>query len=130
MGWMGGYRTKKEMVNYLNYFEHDSDRFYRTLKSKNVRERGVDILWQLNEVVALRDLSCGMKKGDRKRFILCVMLEKTYQGDWAYKSVSEECGPVFYSCPKEWLNEVPVPNDEYAKAWREKVLACRGGAKR
>lgn len=40
-------------------------------------------------------------------------------GDWGYKSLSEACHPYYYKCPKSYLNQVPVANQD----WRDMVLA-------
>lgn len=50
-------------------------------------------------------------------FIGCYLLTH-YKGDWGYKPLEESMHPYYYSCPKSWLNSVPVVDAE----WREGVV--------
>lgn len=45
--------------------------------------------------------------------------------DGAHKEMDEVCGPYYYNCPVEWLDEVPQPDHTYAagyaSGWRAEV---------
>lgn len=56
----------------------------------------------------------------KKKSIILFLLGKKL-GDWGYKDITEEMGPVEYDCPLSFLDFVPEPNTTYAKGWRKKV---------
>jgi hypothetical protein len=41
--------------------------------------------------------------------------------DGAHKEIDEACGPYYYGCPVEWLDEVPAPKGDSAATWRAEV---------
>jgi len=58
--------------------------------------------------------------GDGEKFILCYLMRyqnSRWGGGWGYKGMCESEHPFYYSCPKGYLEMVPVACQE----WREKV---------
>ena len=51
-----------------------------------------------------------------------VILTRVKDGDFAYKTIHEAEGPVYYDCPPKVLKLLTATEDENAKEWREK---CR-----
>ncbi len=49
-------------------------------------------------------------------------LIKKERGEYALKTMDETWGPSYYSCPISFFAIVACPDNEIAKAWREKVF--------
>ena len=56
------------------------------------------------------------------RTILCDLLEFRKADGWGHKSLDEGMSPYYYSCPVSFFKLAPVPYNEYARKWREKVI--------
>lgn len=117
MGWMSGWNSRSELVNYLTEpqtFEQDGHK--HTLRVVKKCFRGNN-LWTIME-----RLVDGQQVD---KFIVLFMLQRWggYNG-WAYKDVEETCGPTYYNCPVSWFDEVPDPGS-YATEWREKVRKAK-----
>lgn len=52
-----------------------------------------------------------------EKYILCTLLQPGY-GGYGYKSIMEKEGPYYWDCPVEYLDMVPVANQE----WRDCIL--------
>jgi len=52
--------------------------------------------------------------------ILCDLLRKD-DGAWGHKGMEETMGVYYYDCPISYLYEVPIPDNDNARKWREKV---------
>lgn len=53
---------------------------------------------------------------EKDRFIGLTIWDGHY-----HKEMEEAVGPYYYGCPVEWLDLVPCPETDWARAWREKV---------
>lgn len=51
------------------------------------------------------------------KYIGCDLLK--FSNGWGYKDMEESVGPCYYTCPKSYLEMVPVKNQE----WRDQVMA-------
>ena len=60
-------------------------------------------------------------------FIVLYLLSSSKDG-WGYKSMSEDMGPYYYTCPTTWFAKYPTSN-ETARRWRE-ACAREAGKKR
>lgn len=65
-----------------------------------------------------------------RRFIgLDLMAGGGKDSGWGYKGLSESCGPSAIDCPVSFFADVSVPEGDYAKGWREKVIANQAAQK-
>jgi hypothetical protein len=56
------------------------------------------------------------------KFIGCDLLQYYNRDDaWGYKDMCESMGPHYFSCPLSYLDDVPMPDSEYAPEWRRGV---------
>lgn len=101
MGWLIGWRTKREVIAHLN---QDVGEKAKLIKSC---VRG-DVLWQVIET----------PKG---RFIACNILGGSKSEGFGYKDLCETMGVHRYSCPLSYLELVPDPCSEFSTPWREEV---------
>ena len=51
------------------------------------------------------------------------------ESGWGYKGMSEDCGPYQLNCPLSLLEKADPPMSDYAKEWRNKVLAANSKQK-
>jgi hypothetical protein len=70
-----------------------------------------NILWTVWEITH--------NDGKSKRFIGCDIIQFYGDNGWGYKDMEESSHPFYYSCPKSYLDMVPVANQE----WRDEVMA-------
>jgi hypothetical protein len=111
MGWLYGWKSRDEIVAHLL----NEPTTYTTLASKRTSEGGESVLWAVHEVAV------GQEKAGTK-FLVCYLIGYDRRdGTYGYKDMGEECGPCYYSCPLAYLDMVPEPEGEYAKAWRTNV---------
>jgi len=126
MGWMSGWHSRAELVDYLTRdqrADHEDGRSttWRVLKKAF---RGNNLWTVIERIDSLHgDVT------DSDRFICLFMLQRAGDGTWAYKDVSASAGPVYYNCPTSWFNEVPVDGD-YDRRWREACLESASRRKR
>jgi hypothetical protein len=59
---------------------------------------------------------------EQKRFIYFGLIKKE-MGEFALKTMSEDMGPSYYSCPVKFFTMAGPATSEYAKAWRESIIA-------
>jgi hypothetical protein len=113
MGWTvpGNIRTKADMIAYLK--RNSNDGTHTLLASAVVGSS----FWYVSEYTN--------EHGERRRFIgVDVMQTGTREDpDWAYKPMSESCGPVVCDCPLRFLAMAPEANPE----WRARVREHHAG---
>jgi hypothetical protein len=68
-----------------------------------------NVLWTVEEITAATD-------GSKSRIIGCYLLQRSQEG-WGYKPMTEEDGPVYYTCPLSYLEIA----EELDPKWREHV---------
>lgn len=68
-----------------------------------------NVLWTVWEITAAAD-------GSKHLSIGCDLLVRDADG-WGYKPSTEDCGPLYYTCPLSYLEMVPEVNPE----WRQQV---------
>lgn len=62
--------------------------------------------------------------GEKKRFILCDLLEYRRDVDgWGYKDMCESMHPYYYDCPLKYLGMVPDTSEGACAEWRKEVRA-------
>lgn len=59
---------------------------------------------------------------EQKRFIYFGLIKKE-MGEFALKTMSEDMGPSYYSCPVKFFTMAGPATSEYAKSWRESIIA-------
>lgn len=130
MGWMSGWHSRAELVDYLireQRTDH-SDGRSTTWKVLKRAFRGNN-LWT---VIERSDHADGQVV-DSFKFICLFMLHRHKdcdgQVDWAYKDVSASMGPNYYSCPTSWFRDVPI-DGEYDRQWRQDCLESESRRKR
>jgi hypothetical protein len=102
------WKTKKDVVNELT---HDLARSgFNVLGQKGAAE-GV---WYLIE-----------KNGEKT--IYFGKIEKN-RGEFFLKTMSEDMGPYYFTCPLKFIEKASEPKSEYAQAWREKVRTYHAAA--
>ena len=105
MGWLITQgQTKAELIEHLT--EGDAN-----LRTHRKCVRG-NVLWTIQE---------NLKYPGLGRFIVAYLMVHDPGYGWGYKPVDESMGPADLSCPVSYLDEVPVPNSEFAAPWRERV---------
>ena len=57
-----------------------------------------------------------------QRWIMCDLL-RYHRDGWGYKDIEESMGPCYYSCPKKYLDMVPLNQFGGNAEWRALVLA-------
>lgn len=106
MGWLFGWKTKLDLIKHC-----EGSTFYtpgyKALKHRLLRNNH----WTL------------LERPDGSITISLEMLSHD-GGDWGYKGVSEDMGPYQLDCPISFLQQASDPQSEYAKEWREKVMAA------
>lgn len=113
MGWLFSQgQTRSELIARRNK-EWETE----THKGKTIRHaaRG-NVLWAIREVT-------DKTTGKIDTYIACDLMQGQRGYGWGYKDMSEDMGPHYYTCPLSYLEQVPAPNGEYSKGWREKVKA-------
>lgn len=70
-----------------------------------------------------------VRRPDGSVFITLDLIAKERNGGWGYKGLSEDMGPCEKNCPPTLLKMCTEPQSEYAKNWREKVLAYHAAKK-
>lgn len=113
MGWLFSSGTRSELIASLIRTQ-DTDRFHcETLKHTL---RG-NVLWSVARFTAKQD-NHALAAGQSTLMIRCDLLRRS-AGEWGCKSLSEDDGPYYYSCPLSYLAMVPVRSP----GWREQVMA-------
>jgi len=114
MGWLfiQNY-TRRDLIDHLVRFQKNEHGTWNTLRHCT---RG-NVLWAVVEVTR-------NEPAQVEKFIACILLQKSverHEGhktvSWGYKDMSESMGPCYYTCPKSYLEDVPVANE----SWRQKV---------
>jgi len=83
------------------------------------------VLWTVWERTFTRN---GVEGRPTERWIGCDLL-KYYRGapyrdqGWGYKDMEESMGPCYYSCPKKYLDMVPLDQAGTNPEWRRMVQA-------
>ena len=86
MGTFGGYRSRTEIRNELT--QHGT----------------YDSCWVGNDLWIIYD-----GPSMTVPFISLAIVTRVAPDDWTYKPIDEMCGPYRHSCPKSYLDRVPVP---------------------
>ncbi|PAU54105.1 hypothetical protein BZL41_22825 [Pseudomonas sp. PIC25] len=119
MGWLYSNRTLDHLLNDL------LEQYDRPDASREVLEHALcdddgyrHILWSVIRLVPKQDgLISGVAAGQSYTFIGCDLID-SYQGQWGYKSLSEQVHPYFYNCPLHFLDLAP---DGINEEWRRYV---------
>lgn len=113
MGWDAGYSSRdrivEEILDQLDCLAH-----------RLIREKGLDVLWTVSEFGT---------EDHPDRIILCFLIKKFgIQRDeitseredvgWGYKDMSESMGPMYWSCPLEFLDMAKSADEEWRKSVR------------
>jgi hypothetical protein len=104
MGWTScqNWQNKKQIVNELmNDYQRSG---FKILGQKTTNEG----LWLV------------VQKENVKPFISFDLIKKE-KGQFFVKSLSEDCGPFYYSCPIKFFELAPEAVSKSALEWREKV---------
>lgn len=114
MGWtfIPSITDKADMVSY-RIRRQENDKFIWNTIAHSLRG---NVLWMVVQRYS-------KETGEVIHYILCNLLQKERNSGWGYKEMSESEGPMYYSCPIKFFKMVPVPPNDWAKEWREKVLA-------
>lgn len=109
MGWLYNrcWQTKADLVRHLTGPGYGGEH----LRCLRHALRG-NVLWTVHE----RRTDDGVR-----RFIGCFLLGRQADVGWGYKDMDESMGPCYHTCPLAYLDEVPCPDNEYARQWREQV---------
>ena len=51
-------------------------------------------------------------------WISCYLM-RSRRGEWGYKAMSEDCGPLYFTCPPAFLKVAPVVDPEWREGVRE-----------
>lgn len=77
------------------------------------------VLWSVFERTFVRD---GKPVASAQRWIQCDLLKYSKWDDgWGYKDMDESMHPFYYSCPKKYLELVPIETFGGNAEWREQV---------
>ena len=120
MGYSSGWRSKRSLEHDLIHDWETTDQSARCLKKV---WKGL-VLWTVweHEVFAT---------GKRHRYIRCdacnrFKADKDSDVEWGHKATTEDMGPIYYTCPLSFFDDVPDPGG-YATEWRAR---CREYARR
>lgn len=75
------------------------------------------VLWSVRERKFVKD---GQSSEPEQRWISCDLL-RCEAGEWGYKDMEESIHPFFYSCPRGYLDLVPIEKYGGHAEWRELV---------
>lgn len=112
MGWTGSYewRNRADVAREVTApFGAPGETQHETLRQC---WRGTN-LWTVHQTTA--------PDGEVARFVVLYMVQKGRDGEYCYKDISEECGPMDVNCPLAYLELCTEAEGRYAKAWRFKV---------
>lgn len=109
MGWLFSHYSKKDLLEEILQDRSEGERVNRVLRHSL---RG-QTLYTLHET--------GLE-GETTKWIGVFRLAKQ-DGMWGYKDMDESMGPIDYDCPLYMLKEADPPANEYARQWREEVVA-------
>ena len=114
MGWLFGWRSRKELVQHL--IEGNGP---KTLKHCSVGTN----LWCVHETMMTKD-----GHDDNVRWACIYLIKGPPYGrednhGWGYKDVDETMGPYETSFPCTWLELLTPTASKYANEWRAKVKA-------
>lgn len=77
------------------------------------------VLWSAFERTFSRDSE---QTEPEQRWIQCDLLQYSRSDDgWGYKDMDESMHPYYYSCPKKYLELVPLETYSGIAEWREQV---------
>jgi hypothetical protein len=76
------------------------------------------VLWTVWERVFTKD---GQQTKPTARWIGCDLLRYQTGYGWGYKDMEESMHPYYYSCPKKYLDLVPIDQFGGCEKWREGV---------
>lgn len=76
------------------------------------------VLWSVWERTFTTD---GAEAQPTERWIQCDLLQYQRDYGWGYKDMEESMGPYYYSCPKKYLDMVPLDRYGGNAEWREEV---------
>lgn len=107
MGWLFGWRTRRELINHLvKELNNEHHKLHKHCFVGNT-------MWGVIE-----DLRSNQK------VVLCILMagRNHSRHGWGYKDMDETMGPCETSCPVSYLElATPPPKGEYVQPWREKV---------
>lgn len=78
------------------------------------------VLWSVWERTFTKD---GEETQPTERWIQCDLLQYQRDYGWGYKDMEESMGPYYYSCPRKYLDMVPLDRFGGNTEWREEVMA-------
>ena len=102
MGWLYGWKSKQALVTHLSRPEQ--------FGSCTLIENTVvgNCHWYLVEI----------QEDEGPRKVIGVDLMNGTPGDWGYKPLSEDMGPLEITCPLGYLEKADEPRSEAARKWR------------
>tara|TARA_R110002111_G_scaffold18931_1_gene46183 strand:+ start:33673 stop:34107 length:435 start_codon:yes stop_codon:yes gene_type:complete len=77
------------------------------------------VLWSVWERTFTKD---GTESSPNQRWIQCDLMRHQNGDGWGYKDIEESMGPYYFSCPKIYLEMVPIEQYGGNEEWREQVL--------
>ena len=124
MGWFGSNMSRKELIADLTAVSaHDDEHSRVTIKHCYRGNAYSGILWSVVEaklvITKAFNLSVAGEVATR-RYIHCDLMQ--YRGGmWWHKPMVEASHPLYYSCPKKYLQLVPDDAPNTCAEWRAKV---------
>jgi len=123
MGWLFRHCTRKDLIA-----ERSKDWERETPEGVTVKTtclahcyRGgafAGVLWAVLERTFSRN---GEQTQPSERWITCDLLRYQRDSGWGYKDMCESEHPYYYSCPKKYINLVPIDKYGGNEEWREQV---------
>ena len=104
MGWdyCEDWRTRADVVKVLRGGWRDA-----LTDSTLTYEAGMAVWW-------------GTVAAEGQTFVVCALLERAGRM-WGYKLMSEDMGPLYWSCPVRFLDSTTGLDNATARAWRAEV---------
>lgn len=116
MGTYGGYTSRRDLVAEVT----------KTWETEDFTQVAEKKFFSGNDLWVLFAKQSKHASTDVERFIVLFKISRWGAGDWAYKPISEDMGPLEHSCPVSFLEAAqhPHPNG-YPEGWHDWRAAVR-----
>lgn len=108
MGWMIGWKTRKDLVLHLTKGQNND---HWSVEKHCCTGNN---MWVVGKIT---------KPTGVERHICMFIMQKFEGGEWGYKDVDETMGICQVNCPISYLEGLSPPINDYSSEWREKVKA-------
>lgn len=116
MGTYGGYNSRNELVEEVT----------KTYENEHVIQVAEKKFFSGNDLWVLFARQSKHASTDVERFIMLFKISRWGQGNWAYKPISEDMGPLEHSCPLSFLDAAQHPHPSgYPEGWHDWRAAVR-----